>query len=182
MTNRLLAALVLAATAGCARSAYEQHDGSVDLMDPGASAEMRLADGTAIGTLRLTERAAGGIRITGSLLRIAAGPHGIHVHAVGRCDAPSFESAGGHFNPLALEHGLENPRGPHAGDAPNIAADAQSRASVDLVVLHASLKTGPANILDADGAAVVVHAQLDDQRTNPSGNSGDRIACGVVRR
>ena len=182
MTNRLLAALVLAATAGCARSAYEQHDGSVDLMDPGASAEMRLADGTAIGTLRLTERATGGIRITGSLTRIAAGPHAIHIHAVGQCEAPAFASAGGHFNPLARDHGLENPLGPHAGDAPTIVADAQSRASVDLSALFASLQTGPRNILDPDGATIIVHAQPDDQRTNPSGNSGDRIACGVVKR
>ena len=150
-------------------------------MDVSAEAEMRLADGAPIGTLRLTQ-VNGGIRVTGLLTGIAPGQHGIHVHDVGRCDAPSFESAGAHFNPLGMEHGLENPKGPHAGDAPNITADAQSGVPVNILMTHASLTPGRSNILDGNGAAIVVHAKPDDQQTHPSGNSGDRIACGVVAR
>jgi superoxide dismutase, Cu-Zn family len=181
MRKHLLAALALGAFAGCSRTALEQHEGTVDLMDAGAEAEMRLADGAPIGTLRLTQ-VEGGVRITGSLTGITPGQHGLHIHEVGRCDAPSFESAKAHFNPLGMEHGLENPKGPHAGDSPNITADAQSGAPVNILLTHASLRRGRNNIIDGNGAAIIVHAKPDDQQTDPSGNSGGRIACGVIVR
>jgi Cu-Zn family superoxide dismutase len=96
---------------------------------------------------------------------------------VGQCEAPSFESAGAHLNPAARQHGLENPAGAHAGDLPNLTVSAAGEGRVDLT----TARTMMTELLDADGTAIVVHAAADDQRTDPSGNSGARIACGVVR-
>jgi Cu-Zn family superoxide dismutase len=141
---------------------------------------MRDAGGASLGALRL-ERTSGGRRITGLLTGLPAGTHGIHFHEVGQCDGPGFTSAGGHFNPAGKQHGLENPAGPHAGDLPNIIVPASGRVTVDLTTLHVALDVAsPAFLFDADGTALVVHANPDDQRTDPSGNSGARIACGVV--
>jgi superoxide dismutase, Cu-Zn family len=152
------------------------------LPDAPATATVRSANGTELGVLRL-ETVDAGVRISGQLTGLTPGAHGIHFHAVGRCDAPDFASAGSHFNPRGSQHGLANPAGPHAGDLPAIGADASGRAMVDattpLVTLNASDRTG---LFDADGTAIVVHAANDDQRTDPSGNSGGRVACGVVTR
>jgi Cu-Zn family superoxide dismutase len=141
-----------------------------------AEAVMRNAGGTEIG--RLSIRGAGaGLRITGRLTNLTPGSHGLHVHAVGQC-APTFAAAGGHWNPTARQHGLDNPNGPHHGDAPNTVADASGAAQVDITTAGGSIDA----VLDTDGAAIVVHAAADDQRTDPAGNSGDRIACGVITR
>jgi superoxide dismutase, Cu-Zn family len=99
------------------------------------------------------------------------------VHAVGRCEPP-FESAGDHFNPTGKQHGRDNPRGPHAGDLPNVPAVPARRATIEIVVRHVSL----AALLDADGASLVVHEHADDHTTDPAGNAGRRIACGVITR
>jgi Cu-Zn family superoxide dismutase len=175
---RLLSiALVLSA---CARTLEKVGD-DVLLRDHVADVTMRSATGNALGTLRFVRTASGSARLVGSLTGLSAGSHGIHVHAVGRCDAPSFASAGAHFNPAGRQHGLDNPMGSHAGDAPNISADATLRAEVDVTFSNTTLTTSASNtLLDADGSAVVVHANPDDQKTDPSGNSGARIACGVV--
>jgi Cu-Zn family superoxide dismutase len=147
-----------------------------------AAAVMRSAAGVSHGTLRL-ERTGTGVRIAGTLTGLPAGPHGIHFHQVGRCEAPGFTSAGPHLNPVGALHGLENPLGPHSGDLPNVTVGADGRAVVDLVSTRVTLDdTGPADLLAGDGTALVIHANADDQRTDPSGNSGDRIACGVVAR
>ena len=112
------------------------------------------------------------------------GIHGIHVHGVGRCDGPRFESAGSHWNPAVRKHGLSNAAGPHGGDLPNVTVAANGTLSATLTVPGASL-TGPSgapgSLLDGDGAALVLHAQADDNMTDPSGNSGDRIACAVLQ-
>jgi len=155
--------------------------GTVDVTS--ASAVVRSSDGTQLGVLRLNS-APGGVHVSGQLSGIPAGAHGIHFHAAGRCDGPEFTTAGAHFNPgAAKQHGLLNAQGPHAGDLPAIAADAGGRAAVDatsaLVTLSAAANSG---LFDADGSAIVVHAASDDQRTDPSGNSGSRIACGVIER
>jgi superoxide dismutase, Cu-Zn family len=148
----------------------------------GAIVVVRNAAGASLGTLRF-ERAADGTRMVGVLTGLPPGPHGIHFHEVGRCDAPGFTSAGGHFNPTAAHHGLENPAGPHAGDLPIIIVPASGRVTVELtsprVTLDAASTSG---LFDADGTALVIHAAADDQRTDPSGNSGARIACGVVTK
>lgn len=146
-----------------------------------ATAAIRSATGAELGVLRL-ESAAGGVLVTGQLTGLAPGAHGIHIHTVGRCDAPAFTSAGPHFNPRNTKHGLVNPEGPHAGDMPAIAADANGRATVQHTTALIELGSGANGLFDADGSAIVVHASSDDQRTDPSGNSGARIACGVVER
>ena len=108
--------------------------------------------------------------------------HGIHVHAVGKCDAPDFMSAGGHFNPTMHQHGLDNPQGSHAGDMTNLTVASDGSASVDYLLKDASLASGANSLFGPDGTALVIHADMDDEKTDPSGNSGARIACGVISR
>jgi Cu-Zn family superoxide dismutase len=110
----------------------------------------------------------------------------MHLHQVGRCDqggTPTFASAGGHYNPAGRQHGTQNPEGPHAGDLPNVTVGADGRLTLpDSGVVAVMNETARAGLLDPDGTALVIHAQADDYRTDPSGNSGARIACGVLTR
>ena len=109
------------------------------------------------------------------------GQHGIHLHSVGKCDAVGlFASAGGHFNPAGKHHGLFAADGPHAGDLEALTVDSFGHTSFVATSTRVTLSAGPNSLLDADGSAIVLHALPDDQRTDPSGNSGARIACGVV--
>lgn len=142
-----------------------------------ATAPMRNAAGRDLGTLTLTDSPQG-IVVTGRLTGLTPGEHGVHIHMVGQCQAP-FESAGGHWNPTTRQHGSQNPQGPHLGDMPNVTVGADSSVSVQVTTAGGSLR-GANALLDSDGAAVVVHAKADDLRTDPSGNSGDRVSCGVV--
>jgi Cu-Zn family superoxide dismutase len=147
-----------------------------------ATAVARSSTGLQLGTLTFEDRGTG-VRILGTLKRLPPGVHGIHIHQVGRCDAPDFATAGAHHNPTGRKHGLENPEGPHAGDLPNIVVDASGETVVDLMLLRPSSDASAlAGLLDADRAAIVIHANPDDQRTDPAGNSGARIACGVIGR
>jgi Cu-Zn family superoxide dismutase len=151
--------------------------------EPGVSnvtARMRDAAGKDLGTLTLTE-AAGAITIAGRLAGLPPGEHAIHLHEVGRCDPPSFESAGAHWNPTNRQHGEQSPQGPHLGDLPNITV-AQDRSVMVQATTPGGALRGANPLLDSDGAAVVVHARRDDYRSQPAGDSGDRIACGVVGR
>lgn len=138
-------------------------------------------NGKSLGTLTLTEMD-GGVHITGELSGLPGGEHGIHIHETGTCDAAAkFKSAGAHFEPAAHKHGSENPEGPHAGDLPNVSVAAEGGgASVDVMNASVTLSEGESSLLDADGSAIVIHADPDDYQTDPSGNSGERIACGVV--
>lgn len=145
----------------------------------GATATVTDAAGRELGSLTLTD-AAGGIAVSGTLRGLAPGDHGIHVHMTGMCDGPAFTTAGGHWNPTTKMHGSQNPQGPHFGDMMNITVGADSSATVQLTTSGGTLKAADM-LMDADGAAVVVHAKADDYKTDPSGNSGDRIACGVVK-
>jgi Cu-Zn family superoxide dismutase len=105
------------------------------------------------------------------------GVHGIHIHSVGKCDPPSFDSAGPHFNPTNNQHGMKNPKGPHAGDLPNIIIPASGKLETQIMVAGDRQWDGQGGILDGDGASLVIHANPDDYMTDPSGNSGPRIAC-----
>ena len=146
-----------------------------------ASATLVDAGGRTVGTVQLEERPTGGVALTGALHDLPPGAHGIHLHAVGRCDgASSFASAGGHFNPGARKHGLDSPEGPHAGDLPVVVVAPDGRATLNAATERVTLGDGPTSLLDSDGTALVMHAAADDQRTDPSGGSGARIACGVV--
>jgi Cu-Zn family superoxide dismutase len=138
---------------------------------------MRDAQGRDLGSVTLAESAQG-ITLTGTLRGLAPGEHGIHVHTTGRCEPP-FESAGPHWNPTTRQHGTQNPQGPHFGDMPNLTVGADSSVSVQGTTAGGTLR-GQNALLDADGAAVVIHAGADDYRTDPSGQSGDRIACGTA--
>jgi Cu/Zn superoxide dismutase len=115
---------------------------------------------------------------------VKQGQHGIHFHAVGKCDGPDFMTAGAHFNPTSKQHGAKSPQGPHLGDLPNLPIDAstaaQSGYAATLTTKMVTLSAGPASIFDADGTALVIHANPDDEMTDPSGNSGGRIACAVL--
>ncbi len=106
------------------------------------------------------------------------GVHGVHVHMMGKCEAPKFESAGAHWNPTMKQHGRDNPAGAHHGDLPNLTIAPDGAGRLSFMVPAGTLK-GANSLLDADGSAIVIHAKPDDYRTDPSGNSGDRIACGV---
>lgn len=131
--------------------------------------------GQSIGTVRMWE-SPGAVTFRIEAAGLPLGIHGVHVHAVGRCDAPKFESAGSHWNPTGRKHGVENPAGPHAGDMPNITVAANGVLGATVTLPGASF----ASLIDADGSALVIHADRDDLRTDPSGNSGGRIACAVV--
>ncbi len=148
---------------------------------PTASATLRDAQGKAIGTATLSP-AEGGVSIAVAVSGVAPGAHGFHVHAVGRCEGPDFKSAGGHFNPASREHGLENPKGAHAGDMPNLVVGADGTGKGQFLARGATLGAGPGSLFPEGGTAVVLHAAPDDMKTDPAGNAGARIACGVVQR
>jgi len=143
-----------------------------------ATAVLAEPGGREVGRAALMQEAEG-VRVRIEVSGLAAGRYGAHLHRSGRCEGPSFESAGAHWNPTGAEHGFENPSGRHRGDLPNIVVGADRRGTLAFEIRGARLR-GDAGMLDADGAALVVHAAADDYRTDPSGNSGARIACGVV--
>ena len=137
------------------------------------------AAGGTRATATLTQ-VSGGVTVSIAATDMAAGTYGAHVHTVGRCDPPDFASAGSHWNPEGRQHGKENPQGPHKGDLPNLMVGTDGRGSLEYVIAGASLSTGRDRLLDEDGAAVVIHAAPDDYRTDPTGNSGARVACGAI--
>ncbi len=140
-----------------------------------ALATVKTVDGKEIGTATLLP-AGDGMRLALQVSGLPAGDHGVHIHAVGKCDGPKFETAGAHWNPRDKLHGLENPQGPHAGDMPNLTVDEDGNGIVNATLPGTNVEA----LFDEDGAAVVVHAKKDDQKTDPSGDSGERIACGVL--
>ncbi|MGI9179912.1 MAG: superoxide dismutase family protein [Longimicrobiaceae bacterium] len=142
--------------------------------------QMINSQGQNIGTARLAEEGQG-VRVAVQISNLQPGPKGLHFHETGQCDTPGFQSAGGHFAPMGRQHGFENPQGPHAGDLPNISVGQDGRADTTVVAQNVSLREGQQNsLLKTGGTALMIHANADDYRTDPSGNSGDRIACGVV--
>lgn len=145
-----------------------------------ARVDLRHANGTPAGTAVL---AAARDKVTLSVagIGLAEGLHGLHLHAVGACDGPAFTTAGPHLNPASHQHGTLNPAGSHLGDLPNLKVGRQGAGarSVEIGGTRAAIE---AAIFDADGTALVIHAAADDYATDPSGNSGTRIACGIVKR
>jgi Cu-Zn family superoxide dismutase len=165
----VIALAIVALTAGVTAAGSASH----------ASARLMDGAGHTVGWARLTEDAAGRLHVNVQVAGLTPGRHGIHFHAVGDCVGPTFASAGGHHNPTGAQHGLDNPLGAHAGDLPNLVVNRAGRGHLDATSHHATL-SGDYPLLDADGSAIVIHAMEDDQVTNPTGNSGARIACGVI--
>jgi Cu-Zn family superoxide dismutase len=148
-----------------------------------ASAIMYDINGTPVGNAELWQDPNGMVNVEIASLALPAGTHGIHFHDVGKCEggATAFSTAGGHYNPLGKQHGLSNPLGAHAGDAPNVFIPASGVGRVAFSSDRVTLTPGTISLFDADGSSIVVHANADDQVSQPSGNSGARIACGVIR-
>lgn len=140
-----------------------------------ATAVLKDADGKEVGKVTLIDVPTG-VLFDVDLTAVPPGDHGFHIHAVGKCEPPDFKSAGGHFNPEEDEHGLMNEAGPHAGDLPNIHVPENGKLRVEILDQLISLE----GLLDDDGAAIVIHEGPDDYMTDPAGNAGARIACGVV--
>lgn len=169
----LLGALALA---GCANMGGKAP--VTNLPNPDAHANLVDARGADRGRVDIY-REGSGLRLELVARGFGAGTYAMHIHETGRCDAPKFTTAGAHWNPTGAEHGRDNPRGAHHGDLPNlvIEPDTIGRATLQLVGTRLA---GDGAMLDADGASFVIHAGPDDMKTDPSGNSGDRIACGVI--
>jgi superoxide dismutase, Cu-Zn family len=153
-------------------AASTARQGEVTLLD---------ANGDTVGHVML-HPAGQGVHMMLTLRGLPPGEKGLHFHEVGQCDPPTFESAGSHFAPGGRQHGFDNPQGPHAGDLRNVVVGEDGTASQEFTTDRVTLGEGPNSLYDDDGTALVLHAGPDDYRTDPSGNSGDRIACGVVTR
>jgi Cu-Zn family superoxide dismutase len=145
-----------------------------------AHAVLKGVKGTEVGKATI-EDATGGVLVRASFTALPSGVHAFHIHAVGQCDPP-FTSAQGHFNPGGREHGFANPKGWHAGDMPSLHVPDSGTIAVDVYVPGVTLDQGDNRLLDGDGAALMIHAGPDDYRSDPTGNAGERIACGVVTR
>jgi Cu-Zn family superoxide dismutase len=144
-----------------------------------ATAKLADANGRSVGEA-LLQQTPHGVLIRVELRDVSPGVHALHIHEVGRCDAPSFESAGPHFAPSGQKHGFLHRDGPHAGDLPNVAVPSTKQETVEHFVAGVTLDAGPRSLLDANGSAIVIHARQDDYTSDPAGNAGDRIACGRI--
>jgi superoxide dismutase, Cu-Zn family len=171
--RRVVIVVLSSLLAGCA--------GMQPAGDNTAVAELRNAAGASVGTATFTQ-VGNVVRIVLEAKGLTPGLHAVHIHAVGKCDPPDFTSAGPHFNPTGKQHGALNPQGSHAGDLPNLNVGADGSGRLETANEQISVSTGASSLWDADGAAVVVHASPDDFKTDPTGNSGARVACGVITK
>ena len=148
-----------------------------------AHADLLSAKGTQVGTAKITSSGKG-VKIVVRMTQLPPGEHGIHIHTVGKCEAPAFTTAGGHFNPTSAHHGVHNTQEPHPhlGDLMNIVADKNGNAKATLLADGVTLGDGPNSLFHDGGTSLVIHAKADDLMSDPSGNSGDRIACGVIEK
>ena len=154
---------------------------SVSVFAKTAKTVVHLKDtqGKDIGTATITPRGSG-VQLALELHDLPAGEHALHFHQNPKCDAPDFKSAGGHFNPDGKKHGLQNPDGPHAGDMQNFTVEANGKAKLKTTDPNANLGNDTHSLFSNGGTALVIHAKADDMKTDPAGNAGDRIACGVI--
>lgn len=143
-----------------------------------ATAILKDADGKEVGKVTLIAVPTG-VLLDADLTALPPGSHSFHIHAVGKCEAPDFKSAGGHFNPEDDKHGLMAPAGPHAGDMPNIHVPESGKLHIEVLNQMVNLNQG---LLDEDGSAIVIHDGTDDYKTDPAGDAGARIVCCVIEK
>jgi len=180
--KRLLLVGATMLLSGCASATSDPAPSAASDPEPlAAGASLRDKDGKDVGAVTLIQTP-DGTRIAVTGYRLPPGKHGLHIHAVGECTPPDFASAGGHFNPAGKQHGSLNPAGSHAGDLPNLVVADSGEAGMDITTKAFTLEPGPNSLLGGKGTSVVIHAAADDEKTDPTGNSGARIACGVIAK
>lgn len=151
----------------------------VSAQHSGHTVELKNANGESIGTATLSQSGKG-VRIKLALKNLTPGQHGLHFHQMAKCEGPGFETAGPHFNPNSKQHGTKNPQGPHAGDMMNFTVSQKGTANATVTDMMVTLGDGPNSLFANGGTSLVVHEKADDMKTDPSGNSGARIACGTI--
>jgi len=177
--NILLSSALLAVAAAITGAQTPTPVGTTGKPSPTASGSFMDAEGRTVGQVRL-QQTPRGVLLKIDLTNATPGIHAIHMHEVGRCDAPSFESAGAHLDTAAHKHGFMNPAGQHTGDLPNLEVPATSKLSVEYAMDGVTVESGARSLLDADGSALVIHAGKDDYASDPAGGSGDRLACARI--
>lgn len=176
--NHILTAAALLTVAACSNGGQEPAANEAGAGAP-AGASLKRPDGTDAGIVTLSEDGSG-VTVKIEAAGLQPGDHGLHLHTVGRCDGAKFESAGPHWNPTGRQHGRDNPAGAHLGDLANLNIGADGRGTASFTLGGVTLKGAQNPLIDLDGAALVIHAKADDYKTDPSGSSGDRIACAIL--